>query len=101
RRVAADGLDLRDLADLHARDPNRLVLEDRRSVLEDGLQLERARERDVLGGAEEDGDPEHDQRDQADLVRAEPGLLRAPHGCPSDFRPWLPGVLPITVWPAA
>ena len=55
--------------------------------------------------AEEDADHDHDERDQADLERGEP-RLRVPRRLmrftlPVGSVPWLPGVLPITVCPAA
>ena len=70
-----------DLAHVHARDADGLVLLDGWRVLEDGLELVGLGERDVLREGEEHRHREHDDRDQAHLEGGEPvASRRTPHG---------------------
>ena len=86
-------LDPLDLADLDARDPHRGVRAQPVGGREHRLDLERGRERDVLGEAEEDEDRDHDQREQADGERGaarrrvrEPAIRACPPSPPAACR---------------
>ena len=70
--AALVGRDLLDLADVHARDPDRRVGPDVVGVGEDGLDAEAVRERHVLGEAGVDDDRREHEHEQADRERVGP-----------------------------
>src|SRR3954454_8998716 len=105
-----------DLVDVDAGDAHGGVLADRVGRLEDGLDAEAVRERDVLGEAEEDADAGHDEDHEAhdEGARARAVLARhalvvgglpAPDHCwgfvVSVLAGWVPGVFPMTCLPTA
>ncbi len=93
------GLHGRDLADLHAGDPDRRPGPDRVRRLERRPHLERRREREVLREPEEHDRHGHGERDQADEDGA--ARLAATHqGVFSVVACWRPAELPMIVWPA-
>ena len=114
-------LDLRHLADLDSRDAHRRVEPDVVDRLEHSLDLELLLPRERLAEREEGRDDDDDYRDQSRPHRVDPaleppyddalawlcrtGFHQLPEvftrGVVSVWVPWLPGMLPITVLPAA